>query len=353
MSKALDIDEELVFEVCHRFLEDESPVDIAAWLNPKVNHEVTREAIYPLVRRAKREGFIRLVAPEHISLHQRITDFYKTPADRVHVSNLRGDLAREYVADRAAHTVVELIENVAKTKKKKKPVRLGLGGGGTVMRVAKNIAFLLKNESLVKHLGIHTLTGGIDPGFPLHAPNSFLTFFEGAVPKISYQGLFAPPVVPAEDYDDIVATPGIAESFYWAPKIDIVITSIARAEDEHGELSCLMQLAAKREPGGHETVAALEEENWVGDAMYRPFSRAHPIITDHGLRAVSLFELEQLVDMAKKPNKHVVLVVTPCKSCDESKGTALAPLLSEETLKIWNHLFLDVATARTLVPAVA
>jgi DNA-binding transcriptional regulator LsrR (DeoR family) len=350
VTKALAIGEALLFEVCHRFLQGDTPAEIAAWLDEQVEHEVTREAIYPLIRRAKRDGFFRLVAPEHITLKQRIADYYKAPTDRVHISNVRGQISREYVADRAAHGIVELIENIAK---KKKHVRLGLGGGGTVMRVAKNIAFLLRNESLVKHLAVHTLTGGMDPASPLNAANSFLTFFEAAVPDISYQGLFVPPVVAAEDYKKVVDTPGIAESFRRASEIDIVVTSVARADDEHGELHRLMKLAAEREERGTETVAALEKENWVGDAMYRPFSPSGPIISDHGARAVSLFELPQLVEMAKKPNKHVVLVVTPCTRCRESKQTALAPLLSEESLRIWNHLYLDAATAQALVPRVA
>lgn len=353
MSNELNIDEALLFEVCHRFLANESPATIATWLNAQVEPHVTREAIYPLIRRAKREGFFRLVSPKHLTLNRRISDYYRTTPDRVHVSNVRGDLAREYVSDRAAHGVVALIEDIVK-KNKKKRVRLGLGGGGTVREVAKNIAFLLKNESFVKRLGIHTLTGGLDPTIPLYAPNSFLSFFEGVVEDIEYTGLFTPPLLAAEDYKKVVESPRIAESFKWAPEIDIVITSLARADDEHGDLNRLMDLGVEREEGcneGHnETVAALKQKEWVGDAMYRPFSPTEPITGDHGARAVSLFELEDLVEMAKQPDKHVVLVVTPCQRCNKPKNTALAPLLLEERLRIWNHLYLDMATAEALLP---
>jgi hypothetical protein len=88
----------------------------------------------------------------------------------------------------------------------------------------------------------------------------------------------------------------------------------------------------------------------VGDVSYRPYSNTAPIITSEGIRAVSLFELEDLVELARKPNKHVVLVAAPCGICNEPKGAAIRPLLKEENLRLWNHLFIDLTTAQNLLP---
>jgi DNA-binding transcriptional regulator LsrR (DeoR family) len=350
MSKAPKISDALMVEVCHRFLEAESPKKIAEWLNAEVDIEITREAIYPIIRHARHEGYFKLVPPEHMALAQRIADFYKAPIDRVHVSNVRGVLAREYVADRAAHKILELIEEIA-AKKGKKPVRIGLGGGGTVRAISKHLSFYLKHKSVVRSLAIQTLTGGIDPTAALYAPNSFLGFFEGCVDEIEYQGLLAPPVVDAapKSYEKITGRPGISESFATAGDVDIVITSLACASDEHGELRRLMQLAALSEEHGAETVTALEKAGWIGDCLYRPYSATEPIVTEHGVRAVSLFELEQLVDLSRMKDRYVFLVVTPCEQCRETKDAALAPLLNEN-LRIWNQLFIDLSTAEALVP---
>ena len=63
LSHELDIGEALVFEVCHRFLAGESPTQIAKWLNQQIETEVTREAIYPLIRRAKRDPGVPITVP--------------------------------------------------------------------------------------------------------------------------------------------------------------------------------------------------------------------------------------------------------------------------------------------------
>jgi hypothetical protein len=91
---------------------------------------------------------------------------------------------------------------------------------------------------------------------------------------------------------------------------------------------------------------------WLGDVTYRPFNKFGPIELEHGIRSVTLFELENLVKWVRdEENKHVVLVAAPCGSCGETKVAALRPLLEQhDSLKLWNHLFLDTATAKGLMP---
>jgi hypothetical protein len=43
-------------------------------------------------------------------------------------------------------------------------------------------------------------------------------------------------------------------------------------------------------------------------------------------------------------------VAAPCGICNEPKGAAIRPLLKEENLRLWNHLFIDLTTAQNLLP---
>ena len=74
-----------------------------------------------------------------------------------------------------------------------------------------------------------------------------------------------------------------------------------------------------------------------------------PILLERGERAVSIFELSDLVRLAAEPNKHVVLIGAPCNRCGRPKDDALLPLLQAERLKIWSHVVMDMEAAHSLV----
>ena len=175
---------------------------------------------------------------------------------------------------------------------------------------------------------------------------SFFGHFDRAAPDIEYVGLFAPAVVEAEEYDHVKELPEVNKSFSMAKKIDIVITSLASSSDKHGELNRFLNVGEKKAQG----VEALRRSGWVGDVSYRPYSNTEPITKSKAIRAVSLFELKDLVELANQPNKHVVLVAAPCGICNEPKGEALRPLLQERNLRLWTHLFMDLTTAQSLLP---
>ena len=78
-------------------------------------------------------------------------------------------------------------------------------------------------------------------------------------------------------------------------------------------------------------------------------SHTEPITVDRGERAVSIFELKDLVKLAAQPNKHVVLIGAPCNRCGRSKGDALLPLFREKKLKLWSHAVMDMEAAHALV----
>ena len=81
-----------------------------------------------------------------------------------------------------------------------------------------------------------------------------------------------------------------------AGEIDIVVTSFARAEDEHG---MLRQLLAHLTDGGRLPAGTIQDAlaaGWVGDVQFRPYGSEGPIVGGSLARAVTLFELEDLVE---------------------------------------------------------
>jgi DNA-binding transcriptional regulator LsrR (DeoR family) len=337
-------DDTLLVSVCERFLRGDTTLEIANWLNDEHDIPATRENIYPLLREARRRGYFFILPPPEGYLQQRICDSFRLDQERVHVLRVRGDAARDYVADAAAQEIVQLVHELKKRKKER--VRIGLGGGGTVLRVARALGSRLRLEGSLPKLGLHALTSGFDVHNPWTAPVSFFGHFDRAAPDIEYVGLSAPAVVEAEEYDHVKELPEVNKSFSMAKKIDIVITSLASSSDKHGELNRFMNLSVDKTM----RVRALKKSGWVGDVSYRPYSRKGPIVTTAGIRAVSLFEVDDLVKLAKKPNKHVVLVAAPCGGCNETKGEALLPLLERKNLRLWTHLFMDLTTAQSLLP---
>jgi hypothetical protein len=99
--------------------------------------------------------------------------------------------------------------------------------------------------------------------------------------------------------------------------------------------------------------AVLTANRWVGDVQYRPYSATGPIIADTGVRAVTLFELSDLVRLAETPDKAVILISGPCHGCKQSRSRALLPLLAEPSLRVWTHLVTDVRTASEVLEETA
>jgi DNA-binding transcriptional regulator LsrR (DeoR family) len=338
-----NFDDTALISVCERFLRGDKVMDIVQWLREEHEPAAKRENIYPLLREARKRGYLSILPPPDGYLQQRICDRFDLEKERVEVLRVRGDTARDYVANAAAERIVQLIHEVGEAKDR---VRIGLGGGGTIMRVARALAPRLRSEGALPKLGLHALSSGFDVANPWTAPVSFLAYFDQAAPDIEYVGLFASAVVEVEEYEHVKTLPGVEESFRKASQIDIVVTSLASASDKHGELNRFMNLGER----GNGNVKELKKYGWVGDVSYRPYSKTGPITTASGIRAVSLFELEDLVELTHKPNKHVLLVAAPCGTCNEPKAEALRPLLKESSLRLWSHLLMDLTTAQDLLP---
>lgn len=344
-----DIDDALLVEIAKRFAGGQTPTSIAQWLAEILGREFNAYAVYPQVRRAAKLGFIRIQPPDHVESQNGLAERYRVDADEIHVVEARGEGVRDWVADAAARHVFDLIMSLGEKKKEDERVGIALGGGDTVNRVASNLAHYLRKSFQPPPIRLHALTPGFDVFRPETAPLSSFGYFQGIDCDVQRVGLFAPAAVPAKTYYEEIARHGIAESFEAAKDVDIVITSCACAEDEHGELNRFLEVAS--EGTGDETAMALREAGWVADVNHCPLSKTGPIILDSGMRAITLFEIDKLVKMVRdEDDKHVVLIAAPCSGCNELKTEALRPLMSQQDkLKLFNHVFMDMRTAKSLL----
>jgi DNA-binding transcriptional regulator LsrR (DeoR family) len=352
MRKFRDISDELLYEVCKKFLSGDFTVKQIAdelngeWRDRGIDYWVTREQIYPLINEARKRGYFLLSPPLDKAVAQRIADRYQKDPASIHVVPVRRNLGD--VASATAGLALELIRRLGEKKDKKNKkhrVHLGLGAGWTTMLIAEELAKRLRAAEKIRPLSLHAMTPGFEIERPRSAPASFFGFFANLGVPIDFVGLFAPAVVRTRDYANTKRWPVVADAFARAKEIELVITSLASAADPHGDLNTFM------EHGDKEGFKALKKAGWIGDVQYRPYSVGGPIMTDTGIRAVTLFELSDLEKRARCEDTPVVLVSGPCAgaNCNRLRVDALKPLLQEPKLKVWSHLVLDLDTAEALL----
>lgn len=313
----------------------------------KVNS--TRPKVYEIVREAVKRDFVRLNPPEESTLASNIWYRYQIDDDKRHIRvvNIRGrgladhGTISDQIALAGANTVLQLILQVAR-KKSGDRVRVGLGAGRTAMNVARHLGRLVSSEPDCPKLAIHAVTSGFAMD-PRPAPVTFFRFFDESKVDIEYVPLFSAPIVRYQDYEEVKQQPVVVDAFHRAPEIDVVVTSLASAQDPDGLLNQLL----KNEPD--DMINDLKRRGWIGDVQFLPYSESGPILLSNGNRAVTLFELDDLVERANADDKHVVLVAGPCNQCGRHKTDALAPLLRNKALRMWDHLITDIETAVALL----
>ena len=338
-----------LLHMCEMFLEGEPVAEIAKWINSAGQTEgrelqITREQIYPLINEARKRGYFVLHPPAHSVLSQRLVDLYRVSEKNGNAStvvNAVGASALDYVAMEAAAVTVHLIK-MLKDIKDPAPVHVGLGAGFTTLRIARHLAALLRAETALPTLVFHALSTGFRVDQPHVAPTAFFSLFESLGFNVKFVGLFAPAVVASEHYSTVKNLPGVAESFAATGDIDLILTSLASARDEHGALNQFLAAHAG-------SVEEIQQAGWIGDVQYRPYSSEGPLVQEARVRAVTLFDLPELVTFAQAPNKYVIVVAGPCGECGCTRTTALRPLMTVPALKVWTHLILDFTTAQELV----
>ncbi|MDR2762970.1 MAG: hypothetical protein LBB88_10235 [Planctomycetaceae bacterium] len=370
--------DELVFAVCDRYFQQlglSSQSDdgekrqrgaasaVAEWVRRVKNRrDITREKIYPIFWEACNRGFLLLQPPTEKKLTQKLHDVFHLedhPSGEIIVVNANGESAAKHVTSTAADLIVKLIEDIGAAKLKKYPkdrnkqaVHLGMGAGYAAMLVAQRLALKVKSGDSVPQLVLHAIsTGGFLPNEPHKAPSTYFTYFDPHLTNVKFVALFSETVVGREDYEKMKLNPGIKSSFDKRDEIDIIVTSLAAADHEHGLLGRYLKYLIDEGLVEKGLLDKMFAEGWIGDVQFRPYSENAPLPNDVcPVRAVTLFELDELVNMARDDNgKYVVLVAGPCGECGESKKHALLPLIKNENLRLWTHLVTDVKTARELL----
>ena len=333
------IEPRIIYEVCCQFMADRPLKEIQAWLQSAGVQNASREMVYKLVRQGVQANFIQLCAPLANTLEHELSERF-CGVD-ITVLDVAGERAKQGVASHGAHKVLELVMKLASEGKTR--VQIGMGAGRLTQDFAGYFAQLLRSAPGLPTLILQALSSGFFVQRPETAPVSFFSLFKN-LDHIEYIGLFAPAWVDCQDYPTLKHNPGVKEAFELAANLDIVVTSFACADDAHGLYTSFIH-----EYGKDENIHALRAADWIGDILWQPFSSVGPIHIDCGVRAVSLFELEELVKFAATPGKHVVCFAAPCSVCGENKAAALLPLLENPQLRAFNHLVMDKETAQAIM----
>ncbi|MFH1921581.1 MAG: hypothetical protein ABIP48_17080 [Planctomycetota bacterium] len=366
--------DELIFAVCDRFL-----AHLDAQYNPRSSHghggrkgaaaaiadwlketwkrpDLTREKVYPLFWEAGRRRFFSLHPPCELHLAQQIAATYNVgfaPDDRrtIEVVGVQGAEAGRHVSTAGAERVLSLVKEIGR---RRQPVHIGLGAGHTAMMVARHLANRVRSDPDCPSLVLHAISaGGFQPDKPQRCPTTYLNYFDGALTDVKFVALFSQTIASNEEYEQIRKSPDMRAAFAQADEIDIVVTSFAWAQEPHGLLRQFLEHLVSEGALDSETIPKMLETGWIGDVQFRPYSPEAPLLDECPVRAVTLFEVSDLVRLAKTEDKHVVLLARPCGNCGELKTPALKPLLTAPELRLWTHLVLDAKTASTLLKSPA
>lgn len=264
---------------------------------------------------------------------------YRLNEDALTVVDVNDDKHGEHFAAVVADLALRAIKQVGQSRRG--PVGLGLGPGRGTLEVARHLGNLMKSDPATPQLRLVIISSACPATCPEYSSTAFLNLFPDSAVRERI-GLFAEPIVAANTFKRLATRPVVREAFEAKSKIDVVITSMGDAEDEHDLLTTLMKQAG-------EDVQALKRHRGVGNVMYRPYNEQGPIHEQgQEQRAVTLFELEDFVQMSHTRDKHVILLARACGMCGKTKGRSLPPLLENDKLRVWSHLIMDVKTANEL-----
>ena len=340
-----DIDEAALVLACDMFVNGYKTPAIRDAVNLELarlgdEFSVSREQVYELLTIGRERRYFTLTPPERHALQTRVANRFDVDQGSVHVANSR---AIDHLAATAAKLVVELILELGK---KHENVHIGLGGGFTSRLVAYHLATQLRAVAGLPILTLHALSTGFDADRHHTAPLTFFGFFEGITPRVEYVGLFAAPVVESGKYEQAVQDPSVKKSFQARKKLHLVITGLGSASHIHGDFYDFVKQGRRGKISG---LSVLKSAGWMGDVLFRPYSATGPITDDPGIRAVSLLELDELREMARSREKHVVIVAGPCTLCSKSRSDAVKPLFMAPELRLWSHFVMDMETAGDLL----
>ncbi len=308
------------------------------------NLKLTRESLYPLVREAVRRSIVQLTPPINRDWRDKLVQEFPGLAEaKVNVVRTRGRNDSAKVAEVAADKAFKALMRIAKAKNGQ-PVGLGLGPGRATLEFCRYLNDRLKFVRKGLKLRLVAITAGCPATLLENAPISFLNLLPEHLVEHKF-GLFAETLVRAGDFQHLQNHTGIKEAFAAKKDIDVVVTAMGDFEDRHDLLSVFLKDSGQ-------DVKELRRRGWLGNVQYRPFTADGPVHEEpDGLRAVTVFELRDLVERAKDRSKEVILMARQCSLCDRppARARALRALVSNPNLRVFSRLVLDQATAEELL----
>ncbi len=340
-------DQAVAFRIAELFLREKlSAPAVADRIKaefPVLPYKVTRETVYPLLARARELGFVRLVPPLEQKLARQIEERFGCPKESVRVVDCRSPESNELVSAAAADWAVELIKELREAVGE--PVGVGLGPGRATLDFSLAFSQQLRENLSLPKLKLVAISAAGPARCPEFTSGSFFNLF----PKTSVKervGLYAETLVASGDIDVIKRRPGCREAFEQIDNIHLVVTSMGDMQDPHALLRVWYD----------ECDDAPKPSWWkkaVGDIQYRPYGKDGFIKeAKDDLRAVTLFELEDLVTLARSRNRHVILIARQCGVCPHrTRARPLLPILRNPKMRVFSRLVLDSPTAAELLEA--
>lgn len=342
-------DPDVLYRTAELFLDQEnvkrSVQDIANQVNRelKPNRPLTRESVYKVIAHAKSEGIVKLNLPLNRQLKEKLEARFPLCKGKTFVVSTIDKSQNSRVSDVAAEHTVELVRTIAK-KRASNTVGLGLGPGRATLDFCKHFGTRIKFETDFPQLRLVAISAGCPASMPEYASSSFFHLFDNS--RVSERlGLFAESLVRKRDFTRVRKTPGVHEAFEAREKdaIDIVITSMGDFSDPHDLLLTFLDDAGV-------STEEISRKQWIGNVQYRPYTASGAVVEEsNDWRAVTLFEIEDLVKMSKLSDKHVILIARQCGICERTRAKALYPLLINPDLQVFSELILDAVTAEDLL----
>ncbi len=333
----------LTYRVCELFFKEEKKVsEIAELINREFRQDLTRESIYPLLATGRQHGFVRLVPPLDEQMPRLLAEKFHHDPKLMKVVDLCDTPAVDAVAVQAAEVVLSLVKRLLRNGRK--PVALGLGPGRATLEVCRHLAEIMRSDPDVPNgcLRLHAITGGGPAKHPEFAPISFFNLFPTRF-VAECDGLFSETLVTVRDFKRLIKRADISQAFKQRDSIDVVVTSRGAVDDVHDLYTRLLT-------GEGIPLEVLKAKGWLGNVQYRPYTAQGPAAEEpKDLRAVTLFELSDFVEMARRKDKYVVLIARSCSICHNPQAAALRPLLEVPELKVWSHLVMDVSVAQAIL----
>jgi DNA-binding transcriptional regulator LsrR (DeoR family) len=304
---------------------------------------ITRETLYPLVEEAVRRNLVRLVPPVNVALRRElIARFPGLAEEEIEVVETQGPQDNAKVPAVAADKALAALVRLAPNKPGGAPVGLGLGPGRATLEFCNCLSLLLKSHPAALKLRLVAITAGSPATMLENAPASFLNLFPEHLVERKI-GLFAETLVRARHFKELTGHTGVKDAFAAKNDIDVVVTAMGDFADPHDLLALFL-----RDSG--QDLKALRRQGWLGNVQYRPFT-AHGSVreTPAQFRAVTVFELDDLVRLAADRKREVILMARQCRACPRAHAGALRALLLTPSLKVFSRLILDRPTATELL----